>query len=205
MLDSKISTLETKIDGAIATQDVKIKVLQTKCEQYEEDIAALKSIVSKQQRSLNSIDDEERSKNLIITGISENDIVDGRNVCKNDTTKLKGVFNCIGSEVPEGSTWIRIGKQKEGYNRPIKMTMRTKADRDSVKEKAKALKEEQAPWNNIYINKDLSPAVVAENNRLRQKMKKLKQLDENKDKEIKIVKGELKVNGNVVDKNVFFQ
>ena len=69
MLDSKISTLETKIDGAIATQDVKIKVLQTKCEQYEEDIAALKSIVSKQQRSLNSIDDEERSKNLIITGI----------------------------------------------------------------------------------------------------------------------------------------
>ena len=198
-------TFETKINCSIATQDVKIKVLQTKCDQYEEDIAALKCIVSKQQRSLNTMDDEERSKNLIITGISENDIVDGENVCKDDATKLRAIFGCIGSQIPEGSTWIRIGKQKDGYHRPVKMTLRNKGERDSVKEKAKALKVSAAPWNNIYINKDLSPAVVAENNRLRLKMKKLKQLDENKDKEVKIEKGELKVNGNVVDKNMFFQ
>ena len=74
-----------------------------------------------------------------------------------------------------------------------------------VMSNAKGLKNETAPWNKVYIKKDLHPVLVRENNRLRQKFKKLQQCPENKDREIKLEKGKLKVDGEIIDQNLFFQ
>ena len=70
---------------------------------------------------------------------------------------------------------------------------------------AKRLKDKETPWNNIYIKKDLHPAIAQENNRLRFKMKKLKNLEENDSKTIKIENGKLKIDDVIVDQNLFFR
>ena len=57
----------------------------------------------------------------------------------------------------------------------------------------------------MYINYDLHPGDVEENKRLRKKKKALKAKEENKDKEIKIEKGSLFVDGIIVDSNILFQ
>ena len=85
------------------------------------------------------------------------------------------------------------------------MKVGSKNNRDAIVKKSKDLKQAEDPWKDIYINHDLHPAEVEENKRLRKKKKTLLAQDENKDKEIKIEKGELKVNGEVVDTNIFFR
>ena len=77
-------------------------------------------------------------------------------------------------------------------------------DIDSAK-KSKETKNRQDPWNRVYINYDLHPADVEENKRLRKKKKTLLSKDENKNKEIKIERGSLFVDGVIVDSNILFQ
>ena len=55
----------------------------------------------------------------------------------------------------------------------------------------------------IYLKKDTHPVYVQETGRLRVKMKKLKEIPGNAEK-VKIVDGNLEVDGKIVDKNTFF-
>ena len=82
--------------------------------------------------------------------------------------------------------------------------MRFKEDLDNILKVAKKLKDSTSPWENIYIKTDQDPAIVQENNRLRSKLKKLRNLEENKEKNIRLEKGKLKVDNTVVDQNLFF-
>ena len=99
----------------------------------------------------------------------------------------------------------RLGKQNDRYSRSIKLNVVSKENRDSVITKSKELKNANEPWSAVYINYDQHPAAVEENKRLRKKKKTLQSLEENKDKDIRIEKGELKVDGIVVDKNILFR
>ena len=47
--------------------------------------------------------------------------------------------------------------------------------------------------------------MIQENNRLRAKMKKLQNLDENKEKSVQIEKGKLKVDNEIADQKMFFR
>ena len=54
----------------------------------------------------------------------------------------------------------------------------------------------------VYLKKDTHPVYVQETGRLRNKMKTLKDIPENK--EVKIVNGNLEVDGVIVDRNTCF-
>ena len=85
VLNAKVKQIEDKFDEAVAGLDYQVKTLQSKCSMYEEDIINLKSIVVKQQYSLNRIDSEQRDKNIIISGLNENDIKIGLQLVNKNT------------------------------------------------------------------------------------------------------------------------
>jgi hypothetical protein len=98
----------------------------------------------------------------------------------------------------------RIGQVKAGIPRMIKVVLPSVDKRNMVLDKTKILKELPEPWCKIYINKDLHPVYSKQNKRLRDRMMDLKKKPENKDKNIRIVKGKLMVENDVIDKNPFF-
>ena len=57
-----------EISNELQKQECQIEFLKNRCDVYEENIGSLKSIIAKQQQSLNSIDSSEQDKNLIVSG-----------------------------------------------------------------------------------------------------------------------------------------
>ena len=89
-LDEKLSVLENRINTTISKQDVRIKSLEGKCNEYEENIETLKSVISKQQRSLTTIDAGDRNRPIIIIGLHEGNITlgEGKTMLENDDQKV---------------------------------------------------------------------------------------------------------------------
>ena len=166
------------------------------------------------QKSLNFIDGRRRANNVIITGIPENDINvkddDGNEILlANDVSKVKYLIKLIRCnyftvEEIEQFGIERIGKQRTGYNRIVKIKLHSTDHRNAFMENAKNLKTLNDHWNKIYIKKDLHPVYVNENTRIRKKLRTLKEDPENEGKEIKIENGVLTVNQIAVDRNTFF-
>ena len=79
-------------------------------------------------------------------------------------------------------------------------------ERDTVLKLAPKLKSLNEPWKRIYVKKDLHPVYVKENQRIRKKKKELimRYETDEEEHEITLIKGELKVDGLIVDRNMFF-
>ena len=203
-LDTKIKTVETNLTNLITTQNQKIELLEKKCETYEENIDNLKAIVSKQQITISSIDQDKREKNIIISGMNEDIIEYNDTKYETDIAKIDILLEILGVTIPDGYEALRIGKQHPNYHRIIKMNVHSKHSRDTIMNVTKKLKDVGPPWDKIYLKKDLHPAMIQENNRLRFKLKKLKSLEENNGKNVKIEKGKLKIDNVIVDQNLLF-
>jgi len=201
--DKKLLALEQKFNEVATKQEERLRTLESKCVRYEEEIERLTSVISKQQKTLNIMDAEEHQKNIIITGLSEEQLEDGVKIFDNDEDKIAFIFKALGLIFPRSSTVTRMGRQRQGSHRAIKMNVSSKDVRDTIMRNARRLKGLPPPWDNIYINKDLSPVLVHENKRLREKKKRLSSSDENKDKDVRIEKGKLKVDDEVVDQSIF--
>ena len=106
MLDTKINVLEIKLNHVISRQNQKIKLLEQKCERYEEDNETLKSIVSKQQTKNNkerlvTLIENNRERNDIISGMAEEDLMKDKDVqYENDEQKTSTLFKLIGIYLP---------------------------------------------------------------------------------------------------------
>jgi hypothetical protein len=161
--------------------------------------------VARQQQSLNRIDSGERDMNIIITGLTEKEIKVNNITLKDDSEKIAAVMREIGADFPDNHRMVRLGKENNNpnFHRAIKLTLANKEERDKILKKARALKDKHEPWSKIYLRRDQQPALIHEERRLRQKKKALLSDENNKDKEIKIEKGELIVDGHTVDSNVF--
>ena len=110
----------------------------------------------------------------------------------------------IGVNIPNADILecIRIGKEKQDSIRMLKVKVKSKEQRAEITDKAPNLK--AIPYlKKIYVKKDTHPVYVQETGRLRTKMKKLKEIPGNEDK-VKIVNGNLEVDGKVIDRNTFF-
>ena len=108
--------MEDKLTGIVTKQNHKIELLEKKCEIYEENMDALRAIVSKQQRTISSIDQENRDKNIIMSGLSEDVIEMDDTKYENDEGKINQLFEILGVHTPEGYEAMRIGKGKGNPN-----------------------------------------------------------------------------------------
>ena len=161
------------------------------------------------QRSLNKVDSETRDKNIIIMGLSEEEIYDGNQKLESDSDKVRWILNytknqSFSEEKISNLEVIRIGEPKEDYNRVVKITLPSIDDRNNFLKDTQILKNAPEPWSKVYLKKDQHPTYRAENNRLRKKLKILKANPSKKDKDIKIVKGKLLLDNKKVDENTFF-
>lgn len=208
VLDAKVQKIETKFDTLVAGLNCEVKTLEAKCARYEEDITTLKSIVANQQKSITRSDSEERERNIIVRGLSEKDITDDGVTYADDINKVTALLGLIDTTLPYGYEIQRLGavtpNSNSKYVRAIKINVLNKQNRDAILKKAKSLKDAREPWKRVYLNRDEHPVVVQENSRLRKKMNGLKKKEEYKGKNIKIEKGKLKVDGQIVDQNLFF-
>ena len=98
----------------------------------------------------------------------------------------------------------RIGKERPNFKRLLKVRLPTVELRNVILENAKKLKTVSDPWNQVYIKKDLHPVYQKENKRIYKKLYEMKQDPENAGKDIKVVKGQLILDGTVIGKNTFF-
>ena len=204
-LDSFMNQMHTKI----ANLDKRIEFLEAERVKKDEDNATLKEIIRNMQRSLNKSDSDIRNKNIIITSLSEGNIDTDEHRCTNDHEKVRWILDCTQNENFSEETINnfqieRLGQPKVGYNRVTKITMPSVEDRDKFLEEVKVLKDAPEPWSKVYIKKDQHPTYIAENNRLRKKLKMLKANPDNQNKDIKILKGKLLMDGEEIDGNTFF-
>ena len=124
------------------------------------------------------IDNDERKLNVIISGVTENDIItkndsDENITLKSDSEKISWLFyNLCGREIsdldePGQDIEIqRIGKVREGFSRMLKVKMRSISNRDDLLKNASKLKDYTGVWKKVFIKKDLHPVYIAENKRL---------------------------------------
>ena len=198
----------TKIDGVVEPLVKQVKILEKELREKTEKIDTLTSIIINMQKSLNMIDMGERSCNVMISGLNENELIvenDGNEqTLTDDKGKVQHIMKVIGVNIPNADILecIRIGKEKEDFTRMLKVKVKSKEQRAEITDKAPNLK--AIPYlKKIYVKKDTHPVYVQETGRLRTKMKKLKEIPGNEDR-VKIVNGNLEVDGKVIDRNTFF-
>ena len=205
-LEEKMVNIDRKLDREINGLKTRVNVLENEVKEQKEKNDSLTHIVVEMQKSLNKIDNNDRVKNLMISGLPEGDIeVEGASLV-DDKEKVEKMFNLL--EI-EGGPWDveRLGKPTtNGKTRIAKVVFPDKEARDKAAEKSIKLKDLGEPWRSIYLNHDKHPVYRYENNRLRKKMneyRKMPEFQDNPKTRVKIMKGELMVDGNVVDRNTF--
>ena len=204
----KMEKLTKPLKDKTKANESKIALLEANLKEKESKIEAMTQVIVNMQSSLTTIDAQKRNTNIIISGLPEQNLELGNGeTLTNDEEKVKSLFDEMG--VPENAIddpdeleITRIGERKGNSIRLIKVNLKSKPKRDAVLEKSSTLKQKAAPWNKVYVKKDLHPVYTRENQRLYKKMKDLR--TQNPDKEIKIVKGVLTVDGKKEDSNLFF-
>ena len=158
-IPDRVSQLEINMENMI---EQKIK------ETMDKSNGHINNTLGHQQRFLESVDANLRSKNAIFLGIGE-----GQNdLGENDKEKVIMVMTKAGidSEIANDMTTKRLGKEREGNDppRPILVTVANQNLRNQMLEKAKNLKEVDG-FDRIFIKKDIYPPTRREWDRLRKR------------------------------------
>ncbi|KAK3872355.1 hypothetical protein Pcinc_022572 [Petrolisthes cinctipes] len=115
-------------------------------------------IIHQQQMFLETLDARERRKNLIITGLSEeSDEVGG------DDEKVRNVLLAAGhTQAYNTADWEmkRLGQQNEQRKRPLRIVVEQEERRKDILGKSKNLKQARGCFSQIYVRKDVHPAVI---------------------------------------------
>ena len=154
----ELTELKQSINSSKGEVDNRIKVM-------EEKIEVQANIIQQQQKFLENLDRKERETNVVILGVpDEGEALDG---ATDDAAKIRKLFSVVGDE-PQVRSYRRLGRHNETSERkrPILVTLADRGERDRMVSNARTLKERGAPFDRIYVKKDLHPAVREEWKRL---------------------------------------
>ena len=207
-ISEKLDKMEHYITSNVEAQNSKIELLKASVKEKEQTIETMSQIIINMQTSLNRIDSDKRITNIMVAGLSENQVVDNDNELNNDAEKVKRLLNVMGMDAAtlELSTTFelaRIGQENDSMTRLLKVNVKSKATRDKILEKAKELKDKNEPWKKVYVKKDVHFVYAKENQRLNNRRKELREQNPNSD--VKIQNGKLLINDQTVDRNMFFR
>lgn len=183
-------------------QDVRaLAGMRQEVDQLSQKLDQAFKIISQQQTFLETLDANERRRNLIITGLTE----ETNEVGGTDAEKVRTVIAATGHQVTSNpASWQvkRLGQKIDGRKRLILVVLEDGNERNEILKKAKNLKSQPGSLATVYIKKDVHPAVRKEMARLRQREKDEKEKAENVGVNIRIdwKKRELLRDGNVIDK-----
>ena len=154
-LEKKIDNLEHSVNKRIKSIEMRNDVLERELHQQKKKSDVLSGIIVDMQRALNNIDSEERSKNIIVSGISEKHItIPNEPVLKTDQEKMNYVFEKININNIDVNDlrFERIGKEVDDRARMLKISFNDKAERETVVTKAPELRNLDEPLKRVFIN-----------------------------------------------------
>ena len=209
-IQTSIQEIKTTIDHQMGALQNKVQVLENELKKEVVRNEQLTGVIVSMQRSLNTIDADKRVCNLMINGLPEERMTNSDDEALNDDNeKLKHLLHSIGindmDAQCDGFEFSRIGTQTDGRKRVLKINVSSKENRDKICKESKKVKLLPAPWKYVYINKDVHPVYLKENQRIRKKMQELKKVPgfEHESGRVKLENGLLMVDGAVVDQNLF--
>ena len=188
ILDAIASDDDIDVHGAAVVEKLneilrEIKEIKEKNSRYDDEIKRLDSVINDQnkvlaaqQKFLETIDTDRRGQDLIVLGLAENAAPEGEEEEDDDYDEEQ--FNLIlqAIAVVPNSVKIksieRLGKLDEGEatqrRRPVKVTFKTRAMRDSVLRNASKLKDqgENDPFKRVFLKRDVHPDIRKEEKRL---------------------------------------
>ena len=167
--------------------------------QAQKELSVLRSVVNQQQAFIEYLDSQHRQCNVIITGVKENEELDGASTDKEKCDKILSKLKV--SEIKPVEI-KRLGKPEAGRNRPLLVKVSSKSDRDKVVYDTKVLKKAGKSYEKVYVRKDVHPATRKEWKRLYDQEKAEKEKPENQGVKIELDRKsrELRRNGVVIDR-----
>lgn len=176
-LTNKLHTLVNEVTDLKKAVTASNTGVNKKVDHLQDQVNKQNEIISKQQRYLEYLDRKDREKNLIITGVpDENEALMG---ATNDEEKLGKIWSEAGiAEDIQG--YRRLGIIGEGRRcRAILLTLNSREARDRVLTKAPQLKQGNKACEKIFIKRDVHPSIRNEWKRLRDAEKVEKERPEN--------------------------
>lgn len=160
----KLASIEAKVDETKA----EIVKLNNTLENVKANHSILEAVVLKQQTTINKLEHQLKKKNLIFTGITEEE--------KNTEELEQKILRIINKKLeiqiaPNNIEEVfRLGTtRKENYIRPVLVSFSTYKTKREVLNHSKKLK-----GSDIYINLDLTSKQLEEKKQLLQERKRLK-------------------------------
>eukprot|EP00116_Pleurobrachia_bachei_P005017 sb/3465279/ len=194
----------------VESQDTLVKLQCQLLEKRDKEITAVQSTAEKEIKSFSSVlqkgcdkalapqrvrqaivvATEDRSSNVIVHGLTDDPTENDLDL-EHD---VKGVFSYMGSCITGICSMKRLGKYKEGSNRPVKLRLCGKDFRDQVLSSKKSLKNSDR-HKDVYISPDRSPEEREERRKLVVTLKERKVAEPGK--AFGIRGGKVEENGNI--------
>ena len=202
-------TVTNKLLEQILTE---VKKFNTEKEAVRVELQELKATnellldaVTQQQRFLEELDTDRRSKNLIVLGIPEGNMTVNQVTASTDSEKVNLVFGAMGCENLDVNSTQRLGKISPGNDRarPVKVGLSSPEQRqNAVTAGLKLAESSNHVLKEIKVKKDVHPAIRKEFGRLFELERTEKAKPENTGKEVVFDKRRrvLMVNGQVIDR-----
>lgn len=197
-LEEQLTTIARELTELRQTITSSERSVDKRLAEMQEKIDKQAAIIMQQQLFLENIDRKERERNLVVLGVPDDH--EGLDGATSDEAKLQKIWAVI-----DDSTVIRSHRRLGQHNsrkRPILVVVESKDERDNVLGKTRKLKDQGAPYDKIYIKKDVHPAVRREWKRLHDAKKTETERPENQGCNIHLDTKERKLyrNGVEIDK-----
>ena len=209
-IQTSVQELKSSVDKQLGLLQNKVNVMEGQLKKEMAKNDQLTGIIVNMQKCLNQIDSDKRITNLMINGLPEEEMMDDQISLPTDKEKFHHLLQKIGINDLEQSMeqfqFSRIGERtNNGRNRLLKINVGSKEIRDKICNESKKVKLLPEPWKMVYINKDVHPVYLKENQRIRKKMAELKRTPgfEHETGRVKLENGVLMVDGRQVDQNLF--
>ena len=214
-LKKALSTLISADNQAQASNDVLLQEIRSikeelknmanikkEVDQLSQKLDDAYKIIGQQQLFLEKLDNRERQRNIVITGLPEENDAIGNS----DAEKVRKVMDAMGYQLTsDPETWEirRLGKPDDNNKkRPVLIVVDNGYQRNEILKKAKNLKSATGPFSTVYVRKDVHPAIRKETARLKTREREEKEKPENVGVEIRYdwKRRVLLRDGNVIDK-----
>ena len=152
---------------------MQMQTLKKENEELKEQLKHQGSVIRHHQAFMERVDAKERSCNLIIMGVKENDDQEA----DSDAVKVQEILEVVGAQSTVVKSVRRMGTKESNKNRAMLIECSTTEERNRIVEAARGLSAEQL--SGVRLKKDAHPSVRAEWRRLFQVKKEEEKKAEN--------------------------
>ena len=147
-INEKLAGIEETMKNQQVAANNRITLLESRCTQHENKIETMSQVIASMQSCINNQDAGTREKNIIISGLSEQEIETAeKQLLSTDEEKVKHILHLIeiGDIPTKEFTYERVGKERPGSIRMLKVNVTSKHNRNKILDKVPSLRGKNTP------------------------------------------------------------